>query len=328
MSSILTPARIETIATRQFPPKYGSDYIPSILANRAEAPVISRPSIRYSKFLNREMHALSISELKAIVLAIRHPRLIDAHENPAYALTPGPHPFADHPAAANLRLPTTSGTLTIADALGTLKLHPKVLSRARSNAIDTNETNMAEDETIWDPAFYITDLRLMMVDEQGIYGLDWDIKLNDGDHGKPGPGKRSLRALRRAEARAQVTGVFNAELGIRSVQFVGNDIDHNVFCNLNQLMGWHDYDLGKSADEVQEFEDDVRGSMKHGIAPLSMLGAWTARGWKREQFLAALWQSIWYQRVRVDLFRPVVVNHPLRPEVRCIFDVYAHLFHR
>lgn len=328
MSSMLTPARIETIAERQFPARYGSDYVPSILANRAEAPVIARPAIRYSKLLKREMHALSISELTGILLAIRHPRLVDMHENPAYAMEPGPHPFAGHPVAVNLRMPSTSGTLTIADALGTLSLHPKVLSKPTGDPSALDGTNVAVSEIFWDPAFYITDLHLLMLDEQGPYVLDWDIKLNVGDHGKPGPGKTSARSFRRAEARSKVLEVVNAELGIRSVRFAGKDIDHNVFCNLNQLIGWHDYDLCRPASEVQEFEAEMRSAMSSCIAPLSLLTSWTGRGWKREQFLAALWQSIWYRRVLVDLFKPIVVNRPLRPERRCIFDVYAHLFNR
>lgn len=44
--------------------------------------------------------------------------------------------------------------------------------------------------------------------------------------------------------------------------------------------------------------------------------------------IATLKQSIWRRELRVDLFRPVLMDKPLRPEVKDVFVHFAHWFAR
>jgi len=191
MIRTLTVSRVDQIASRQFPIRHGVDYIPAILATREEAPAISRPAIRYSQRLGRDFHALSVPELKAIVLALYHPRVFDVQENYAYNHGPGTHPLASHPFGCALQLPPTQGTLAHAERLHVLPLHPRARLTEDEAAVDKKDALPAQDETPedegaieWEPAFYIGDLLVYVSDEQGPYLLDWDIKLLKGQQRK------------------------------------------------------------------------------------------------------------------------------------------------
>ena len=339
MSRILTVERVGEIASRQFPIRFGADYIPSILATREEAPAISRPAIRYSSRLGRDFHALSVPELRAIVLAIHHPRVFDVQENYAYNHGPGTHPLASHPLGCALQLPSTQGTLAIADQFGALSLHPRARLTEDEAVAAEQDVPAAQDEapeqggaSDWDPAFYIGDLLVYITDEQGPYVLDWDIKQRKGQHGQPGPGTLAKRHSRRAKTSATVrdvvTHAYDAELNIRQVRVAAEEIDDDVAANLFQLLGWHHCRLDRTPTESAELEQAFSASMRIGVSPISILPAWTARGWTRQDFQAVLYQAIWERRIRVDLFRPVLINRPLKPEKRDVLEVYGSWFKR
>ena len=339
MSRTLTVSRVDQIASRQFPIRHGADYIPAILATREEAPAISRPAIRYSQRLGRDFHALSVPELKAIVLALYHPRVFDVQENYAYNHGPGTHPLASHPLGCALQLAPTQGTLAHAERLNVLPLHPRARLTEHEVAAEEQDALPAQDETPeddgaipWEPAFYIGDLLVYVSDEQGPYLLDWDIKLLKGQHAQPGPGtlaKRHSRAAKvRAAARDAVTRAYDTELNIRLVRVAGEEIDDDVVANLFQLFGWHHYRLHRSPAERADLEQALAASMRNGVSPICLLPTWTERGWAREEFQAVLYQAIWERRTRVDLFRPVLINRPLKPEKRDVLEVYGSWFKR
>ncbi len=327
MSRILTMERVDKIAARQFPIRYGVDYIPSILATREEAPTKSRPAIRFSQRLGRDVHALSVSELKALALALHHPRVFDLQENFALNHGPGIHPLAGHPLGCALQLPATQGTLAHAAGLGVLPRHPRVRV-----AEEVATTDLQGSSSAWAPGFYIGDLLVYISDQQGPYLLDWDIKQHVGDHGQPGPGnlakRHSKAAQLRAAARAAVIHAYDAELGIRQVPLAGEEIDGDVAANLFQLLGWHHHEVHHSRSERAELEDTMSASMRNGVSPISLLPTWTRRGWIRQDFLAVVYQAIWSRRIRVDLFRPVLIDRPLKAEIRDVFEVYDQWFRR
>lgn len=339
MSRILTVSRVDQIASRQFPIRHGSDYIPAILATREEAPAISRPAIRYSQRLGRDFHALSVSELKAIVLALYHPMVFDIQENYAYNHGPGTHPLASHPLGCALQLPSTQGTLAHAERLHVLPLHPRTRLTEDEAAAAEQDAPPAQDEapeedgaSEWEPAFYIGDLLVYITDQQGPYLVDWDMKLLTGQHAQPGPGtltKRHSRAAKaRAAARDAVIHAYDEELNIRLVRGAGEEIDDDVAANLFQLFGWHHYTVPRSPAERAELEQALAASMSNGVSPISLLPTWTKRGWARQEFQAVLYQAIWERRIRVDLFRPVLINRPLKPETRDVLEVYGSWFKR
>lgn len=339
MSRILTVERVREIASRQFPIRFGAGYVPSILATREEAPAISRPAIRYSQRLGREFHALSVPELRAIVLALYHPLVFDVQENYAYNHGPGTHPLASHPLGCALQLPPTQGTLAHAERLQVLPLHPRVRSTEDETTTVEKDTPPAQDEAPeedgssgWDPAFYIGDLLVYITDEQGPYLLDWDTKERAGQHAQPGPGplakRHSRNAKARAAAREAVTRAYDTELDIRPVRVAGEQIDDDVVANLFQLLGWHHYRTQRSAAERADLEQALSASMGNGVSPISLLPSWTELGWAREEFQAVLYQAIWKRRIRVDLFRPVLINRPLKPETRDVLEVYGSWFKR
>jgi len=339
MSQILTVSRVKEIAFRQFPIRFGAGYIPSILATREEAPPMSRPAIRYSERLGREFHALSVPELKTIVLALYHPMVFDLQENWAYNHGPGTHPLASHPAGCALQLPSTQGTLAHAERLHVLRLHPRARLTEDEVAAAEQGAPPAQDDapeaagvSEWEPAFYIGDLLVYITDQQGPYLLDWDTKERAGQHAQPGPGTLAKRHSRRAKAsaaaREAVTGAYDTELNIRPVRVAAEEIDDDVAANLFQLLGWHHHRIHRSSAERADLEQALSASMRTGVSPISQLPAWTERGWARQDFQAVLYRAIWERRIRVDLFQPVLINRPLKPETRDVLEVYGSWFKR
>lgn len=312
MSRKLDSRRIDVIAERQFPTRYEKEYIPSVLATPDEAPTISRPAIRTAAKLERRVHALSVSELKCIVLALYCPTLFDLHENFAFPNTPGPHWLAGHPVAAGLPLPVTQGTLTHAAANGVLSLHPS--SREK------------------DPAYYLGDLLLFLLDDLGPYVVEWDIKPRDGLHGKPFPGNpvkaESPRAKAKANAREVVLDACRAELQHRCVQVSAEDLPETLIENLHRLLGWHHRRIDRPHEQVMDLVEDLRRVQRSGVAAYTLLPKWQALGWPREDFLKVFHQAIWNRELRVDLFRTVLVDRPLRSEERDVMDVFKNLFAR
>lgn len=315
--------RLRTILERQDKPLFGPEYRPAILATRREAPSISRPSTVYWHRLGRDVHLLSSPERAAALLAMYHSGLFELHEQKMLSVNPRAHPMAGHPAAVGLKLPPVRGTVDVANRLGHLSFHPKVKAPRQEGS----------NEWMWVPYPYIGDLLLFLQDQDGPYCVNWSIKLHPEDFDRPASRADPIRnpsvAAHRVQARHEIERVYYEDAGIRTVRIAKTNIDLHVVTNLTQLFGWHlqavPLDEGQRAEMVTKYET----ALELGITPIDVIGQLILRHrYRREDCLAVLYQAIWTRRLRIDLFRPLLVDRPLRPEKRDVIKVYAEWFER
>ena len=312
----VTVARLKKILERQEPRKFGSAYIPSIFATREEAPGISKPVILKSIKLNREIHLLSGPEFCAAALALYHPALIDLHEQKMLARWPDLHPLAGLPDVDATSLPSIAGTVDVVARLGYLDLHPVVY--VKDNGHLTRKTPV--------PFPYLGDLLLFLSEPESVpYCVNWTIKDKVEAFTSPGPGKHSPNAhdRRKALARFETEVQYHLDAGIRTQPIAGTEIDRHVADNLRAIYPFITFRLPTiSSEQRAEVIDRFRTGMVLEVPPMDIVTSMEMRGqcpaWEAT---VILYQSIWSRALRVDLFKPVLMDYPLRPEV---VDVIAH----
>lgn len=318
----VTPERLRTILQRQEKPRWGADYIPSILATPSEAPSISRAVILSSAKLGRDVHALSEPEKKASLLALYYPKLVELHEQKMLSPTPRPHPLFDFPSEPQFGLPHLRGTLAVAQQLGYLDLHPCVRVPDASNPAGKR----------WVPFPYMGDLLLYLRGlDGGIYCVNWSIKDSEQDFERPGPSKRPRRLgaadIQDALARHEIEDVYYADAGIPTMKIAGEQIDANVAANLAQLFFYHKTRLDISAQLQSDLLRKFQAGLASDISPMEViLSIRSHSDVAVRDCTTVLYQAVWSRKLRVDLFKPVVIDRPLRPEQRDVLDVYAHWF--
>lgn len=304
-------ARLKTILARQKDSNFGCDYQPAIRAVREEAPSLSTASTIRSKRLGRELHLLSSNEQNAALIALYIPQLQDLHEQKMLPTDPALHPLYGFPGIVNVELPTFSGTVAVAERLGHLKIHPTVL------ATKPNE----EGEKVRVPYPYIGDLLLFLQDEIGLYCVNWTIKQDELDFQRvgPNPSKRKQRnpeaARNDAFARHEIEAHLYSEVAIRTVQIAGNKFDLRVIDNLRFL---HSYEA--SALIVQpELYEEMLVAFKVGMSvdrlPIETMTMLVLRhGCHINVCQTVLYRAIWCRQLRVDLFKPIMPDRPLKHE--------------
>jgi len=315
--------RLRTILERQEQAKFGPDYQPAIRATPREAPSISRCAVVQSAKLRREVHLLSTPELHAALLALYHPNLFDLHEQKMLSVDPQPHPLFSHPTAVGLRLSPVCGTVVVAERLGHIDLHPKVKAPSVSKS----------KEWMWVPYPFIGDLLLFLTDRGGPYCVNWTTKLTREDFVRPlvrtGPIKKPAVAFRRIQARQEIERDYYADAGIHTVQIAGTDINKHVAANLRQLYGWQLQTIKLSENLRVELHHKFETALDLKIPPIDIIAQFMMRHLcRREDCLAVLYQSIWRRLIRVDLFRPVLVDRALHLENRDVLVEYKSWFER
>lgn len=318
-------------------PGWGADYRPALRSTRDQAPSLSRVSVLRSTQIGREVHALSTGEKALVLLALHHPRLFDLHEQCPLSTGPDTHPLQSHPTAASMRLPPTRGTLAIADELGLLAHHPK-------RRVDA-PAPMPEEGPEWDipgdplpksyfvPVPWVGDLLLFLVDDDGPYGLHWDVKAKAGDHTLPGPRRDERvvteRSMRRAAARFQVQQRYFGEMGVRSICLARGDIDHEVASNLRMLFGWTLRPTAMSQSDRQQVVAELNRALIQGDPAIDACSSLSLEiGCALDEARRVFFQSIWSRRLRVDLFKPILIDRPMRPERRDVLVEYDAWFRR
>lgn len=315
--------RLRTILARQDKLSFGPDYQPAIRATPREAPSISRPSVVRSSKLGREVHLLSTPECAAALVALHHPELFELHEQKMLSVDSRPHPLFGHPAATGLKLLPVRGTVEVAEQLGYLPFHPKVKA----------PRTVKFKEWMWVPFPYIGDLLLFLTDQDGPYCVNWTVKLDpegfDRPLPHPGPIRKPSAAARRIQARHEIERVYYDDAGIRTVRIAKTGIDFHVVANLRQLFGWQLQTTRLHDEQRAEMLAKYETALNLGIPPIDMTAQLMLRHrCSREDCFAVLYQAIWARRLRVDLFKPVLVDRPLQPEKRDVLTEYAAWFAR
>jgi len=291
---------------RQPEARWGSEYQPAIQATPQEAPRVSRPTILYSALLGREVHLLSTPEFQAALLALHNPNLIDLHEQKLLSCVPDTHPLFKHPLAAGLALPAVQGTLKVAQRLGTLTKHPKFFTADQGGA--------------WVPLPYVGDLLLFLQDEDGPYAINWTIKLTPEDFYRRGP--QEFGKVRRREPdpgadwRHQLEEEYYADAGIRTVRVTGSQLNPTLIANLRDLFGWHRRAIDVDTEKKLQIFSALKERIGSESAAIEVVRNIARRVSVEEyQVKTLLYQFIWNRQLRVDLYRPLLMNRPLCKEV-------------
>lgn len=315
--------RMLQIRERQSDDRWSPKYVAGIFADPLEAPGISTATIlRPKKLGGREVHTLSFNETCAALLALYNPGCWEIFDQRAMSPTPRPHLLQGHPKADGLTLKPFEGTVAVAERLGMLGKHPKV--RGQIGA-DPSEWPMV-------PFPYFADLTLCLTDERGPYVVDWPIKDKEEDFRRRGPRKSLVRPDRddpAAVARTKLQEIYNQDAGIRTQQVVGKSIDFHVRCNLRELFLDESYkieiDPTARIDLINELKEKVGTDM-----PAYSIARRFAKSFNLQErdVAAILKQAIWSRQIRVDLFQPVLMDKPLRPESKDVLAHYGSWFRR
>lgn len=316
--------RLRLIMSRQWKDKWGGAYRAAIFASPKEAPGISVSTIlRPQKLEFRDFHTLSQPETWAALLALHHPKVWEAHEQRILYPSPRAHFLYGHERAQGMILPAFAGTLDVAERLGILNKHPKVRLREGD---DPEQWPMA-------PFPYIGDLLLFLEDENGPYAINWTIKDKYKNFRRRGPSSQGKPRKNvddeGAIARQLLEKTYYEDAGIRTQQVAGEAIDFDLRCNLAELFG--DHGLRINADErVREGVSQLFHSAIGTSVPAYVVAGEAAAkyGLTDRQALALMRQGIWRRELRVDLFRPILADKPLHPEVEDVFVQYKDWFMR
>ena len=317
-------ATLKRISERQWVDHWGQNYTAAIFANPKEAPGISTGTILTPQLLGRrDFHTLSRNETWAALLALHHPSIWELWEQRILYPCPRTHFLFGHNRAVGQTFSRFEGTIDVADRLGILNKHPRVSVKKGE---DPQSRQMA-------PFFYIGDLLLFLKDEHGAYLLNWPVKDKYKDFRRKGPhrfGKLHPDVDDKgAIERNLLEETYFSDAGIRTQQIAGEAIDFELRCNLYDLFLDHAIDIKIEQDVRDQIMDVFREAIGTQILAYKVVRevATKFRVPERES-LSLLRQGIWQRELRVDLFRPVLIDRPLRAEVRDVFDVYGYWFKR
>lgn len=317
-------SRLKQIYRRQNPARWGADYQAAIEATPKEAPSLSRASILSPQKLGgRDMHLLSPAERAFALLALYHPHVVDIQEQKMLSVDASLHPLTGllDPEAADL--PPLKGLIDVAERLGYGHLLPLVREEP---AADPQNPRMFVFPYVGDLLLYIRP-----TDEQP-YCVNWNIKDRVQAFKRAGrlASKRQLMDDSISELpRNEIERTYYADAGIRTEHLALEQLDTHVVANLTQLFLHHKTQLDLSEAQRTELKDRFHTALATEISPLEVIQLCVARGrFTVHQCRTYLWQAIWQRELCCDLFKPVLIDRPLRPQTSDVLDVYGSWFRR
>lgn len=321
--ALISERRFHLIMKRQEEMRWLAEYQPAMLATRDEAPTISRPSTLYCEKFGRDMHFMSLAERHVCLLALYHPRVFDIHEQHMLSMFDAPHPLSHHPDARELSLPPVHGTVSIADELGILSKHPVVHLTAPD---DPNEK-------IRHAFPYLGDLLLFLKDDRGPHCVNWSVKSQKDDFYARSRSKQSGPSIAgeppSLDTRHLLERRYFAEAQIPTHFVAKEDLPFDLIHNLNSLCARAQCKSTLPYDVEEELIHQFQKIVGTPATVLSMLSTWTTRfKCDRTDCLSTLHKAVWNRRVRLDLYKPLLVDKPLRAERVDPLLEYAHLFGR
>lgn len=320
---IYNQARLNLIKQRQWKDRWGSEYVPAIFAVPKEAPGISTGTIiRARKLDYRECHVLSENERAAVLLGLHHPGCWELWDQKIMYPTPRPHFLDGHYGAAGEQLKHFRGTLDVAERLDMLSRHPKV------------RLKIGDDPHKWPlcPAFYISDLILFMRDAAGIYVLNWPVKDKLEDF-KRRAHKTSRRLPEdiddRQVARTLLEETYYQDAGIRTQEVAGCEINRDVYYNLREVFAADAIPLTIEGEQRSAIVSLFESSIGKDVPGYVLVRDVARRSHIDDrEALVILRQAIWRRELRIDLFRPFLLDKPLHPERIDVLSHYRAWFRR
>ncbi|MCX4162774.1 MULTISPECIES: hypothetical protein [Paraburkholderia] len=319
----MSEARLRTIHDRQWSDRWGAEYRASVWATPQEAPGWSYATIlRPKKLGGREFHSLNRPETFAAILALHYEYLWDLHEQRVLFPEPRAHFLLDHPRAPVGNLSHIAGTIDVASRLGILSAHPRIYVK----------TSDPGNPQIVVPFPLIGDLLLYLEDPVGIYALNWTItdKLNDfrGRGRRPGQLRSGGEHLT-SKDRQLIEKIYYEDAGIRTQTVAGDAIDFELRCNLRDLFLEQMETVSLPFELRIEILSMFRTAVGSGVVAHDVVREVAARFHITDRVAVTLLkQGIWNRQIRVDLFRPVLMDKPLRSEICDVFERYRDWFRR
>lgn len=315
--------RLRRISKRQSNPTWNKDYVPSILAVRGEAPSISHAlTITPEKLDGREVHLLSLAEFSAALLGLYHPDTVGLQEQRALSSGGCPHPLHNFKAASPVGLQPFAGIVDVADRLGYLDALFKVKIKDAA----------APGGYRWVVFPFIGDLLwAMRTKDCRHYCLNWSVKDSEDAFKRPLECKRFISPEGKVAdgilVRHELERAYYQDAGIRTVFLAANTIDPHVSSNLRQLFLHHGRRLSLPLAQHEELIGRFRTCLESGVPALELIAKLTGAGkYSLDDCRNVLYQAIWNRKLRVDLFRPILINRPLNPEAQDVIEVYADWF--
>ncbi|MCY1413295.1 hypothetical protein D9M71_287230 [compost metagenome] len=315
----MTPQqRFELIVSRQGRFKWGDTYVPSTLAVPREAPKGSRISRLNSRKLGRTLHVLSTPERIFTQLALYHPDILDIHEQKMLSPVTTGHPLRGHPLTIGTFPAPLRGTLEIAHEIG-FKHYEITISGS-----DGVRRKM--------PFPYQGDLLLFMKDRAGSpYAVNWSVKdvreaFTERRRSSAKTPVQQKKDRDHAQLRAELEAEYYASAGIRTVQVSMDMIDPVVIANLDLLFAMHGLPVTHDTQLMEDFSCAVQEAFTDGVTVAQVAIQYGTRWGSRDQFLARVYQDIWNRKLAVNLFKPILIDHPLSSEESDVLSVYGGLF--
>jgi len=123
--------------------------------------------------------------------------------------------------------------------------------------------------------------------------------------------------------------MYNADAGVRTHFAVGKAIDFHVRCNLRDMFMDDTFALTVNDAQRTEILSQCREAIGQDLPPFILANRISRqRNIDPRHVTAIIKQGIWRRELRVDLFRPVLMDRPMHAEIRDVLDVYADWFAR
>lgn len=322
----ISPANFRKIFERQTVEQWNADYTPSILATSQEAPAISRASTLGSALLNREVHTLSLPERHAAMLILHYPNCEGLQEQKVMFPLPRAHPLFGQPGVLSTSLPGFKGVIDVADRLSYLTRLPKLSIEDPHNPGQKRR-----------PVYpYISDFLVRLrspADGSPSYCVNWSVKDTEVAFKRPPLRGASICQKGRGEApevilaRHQIEDLYYNDAGIRTHRIAGSQIHPHLVANLETCIGYHKKSALLPSDQQVEIVQKFQIALDTGLPPREVILSVCSRTKATEyDCRVLLYKAIWLRKLRIDLFSPVLINRPLKPEKHDVFLVYADWF--
>ena len=316
--SRMTSSRLKLVFKRQANPGWAKNYTPGILATRAEAPSLSNASVLQSAKFDREVHTLSKGERAFAVLGFYHPKVVGLQEQ---RMIPGhtiPHPLAAWPGTDQLSLLPLRGLEEISEEFGFRRqLHGIAVTLANGDEVEVT--------CPWfgDQLWAISD------DGHGVRCLNWSIKNQAVAFRRRRKRIATFEEKDDEQAINRMVGekAHYASGKIRTVHLSHEDLPRDLEANLVQLFLHHSRHVDLSESQCVELEERLQAALEFGIPPSEVITRFRARHEVSvHEPRSYFYQLIWKRRLMVDLFRPVLIDQPMRPMDKDPLAAYASWF--
>ena len=317
----ISEARLRLIKKRQWTLAWGKDYVPAQWATPREAPNSSTATILCPKKVGgRPFHLMSQNEMWVALLVLYHPCVWDVHEQRVLFPQPIPHFLQGHPRAQGLNFLPFRGTVHVAERMGMLSKHPRCKVQ-----LGEGEVGIA-----WFP--YLSDLLVFLEDDEGPYAINLTVKdkpesflelaYREGKQNRKGA---DIGVLNRHAMEA----AYYADAGIPTRQVVGKILDDELRNNLYSLFQFHADETSFSEATCHTLWNFFAYHVGKPIKACDLVNqAATKMCLNLDEVKTVLMQGIWQRKIMVDLFRPVLMDRPLRSMSADPVDVYKDWFSR